>query len=88
MKIDYEGFSIRLNFLLKEKDMSLNELARKIGVYDASIISRWKTGRNGIDSIQTISKIAKELNVKPDWLLYGHINHWKGVLIWILQKSK
>lgn len=75
MKIDYEGFSIRLNFLLKEKDMSLNELARKIGVYDASIISRWKTGRNGIDSIQTISKIAKELNVKPDWLLYGHINH-------------
>lgn len=73
MEIDYTGFAIRLEFLMNEKNMTLQQLADAIGVYDASIISRWKKGRNGINDISTISKIAKVFNVKPDWLLYGYI---------------
>ena len=73
MEIDYTGFAIRLEFLMNEKNMTLQQLANEIGVNDASVIVRWKKGHNGIRDISTISKIAKVFNVKPDWLLYGFI---------------
>lgn len=73
MEIDYTGFEVRLNYLLKEKNITLKELADKIDVNCSSVIVRWKKGTNGIKSIQTVSKIAKELGVKPEWLLYGYV---------------
>lgn len=72
MEIDYKGFAIRLNFLMQEKGLNNEELAKRIGAYSTTI-SKWRHCKCQIGGIVTVQKLAKEFNVNPDWLLYGFI---------------
>ena len=74
-EIDKEGFGIRLDFLMREREMTNIELAKKIGV-DPVTICNWKY-KGEIKSIIYISALAKEFNVKAEWLIYGRITNEK-----------
>lgn len=64
-----EYFIDRLEKILKEKEISKTELAEKIGIRRPTI-SDWK--KNGaIPSGDVCLKIARYLDVSPEWLLGG-----------------
>ena len=71
-KVNYKGFGIRLQYLIQEKGISILELGRRINV-PAKTISNWIYARRNISKCCYISAIAKEFNVKAEWLLYGRI---------------
>ena len=75
-KIDTEGFSIRLDFLMREKGMTSRELAKRIGT-NPETISEWIYERQQITRTSFISAICREFNVKAEWLLYGRITNEK-----------
>lgn len=60
-------FSERLLKLRKEKHLSQEELARKIGVTDGAI-SFWEKGENE-PKLSYIFSLSKVLNVSSDYLL-------------------
>lgn len=72
MEIDYTGFAIRLEFLMREKGITQTELAKRTGLYD-NTITKWRKGERGIRYTSDLMKIANEFNVNPNWLLYGFI---------------
>ena len=71
-EINYKGFGIRLQYLIQEKGISMRELGRRINV-PAETISNWIYAKQNISKCCYISAIAKEFNVKAEWLLYGRI---------------
>ena len=58
----------RLDRVLAERKMPLNELARRIGITDANL-SILKTGKAKAIRISTLDAICKELHCQPGDLL-------------------
>lgn len=59
-------FIEKLEKILREKNLTMNKLAKAIG-YSQSATSRWKQGR--MPQIDILQKICKYLNVSADYLL-------------------
>lgn len=62
-----EIFAERLKDFRKEKDLSLKELARQIGVSDVAI-GRWEK-KLQVPNIIMLDYVAKYFNVSPNYLL-------------------
>ncbi len=62
------GIVFRLDRVLADRKMPLNELARRIGITDANL-SILKTGKAKAIRISTLDAICKELNCQPGELL-------------------
>ena len=59
-------FYENLEKVLKEKNLTLNKLAKAID-YSQSATSKWKTGR--MPQIDVLEKICRYLNISADYLL-------------------
>lgn len=59
-------FIEKLEIVLKEKNITMNKLAKEIN-YSQSATSQWKKGR--VPQIDILQKICKYLNVSADYLL-------------------
>jgi len=62
--------SSRILKLLKEKDMTIYELSKKTGLYEASLRNSLKL-ESGFRGAATIYKIAKALDTNTDYLISG-----------------
>lgn len=62
------GIGVRLEAIMKAKDINANELAKKIGVTPSTIYSMIKRDSNRVD-IDLIIKIAHALGMTADELL-------------------
>lgn len=62
-----EIFAERLTDLRKERDLSLKELARQIGISDVAI-GRWEK-KLQVPNIIMLDLVAKYFNVSPNYLL-------------------
>ena len=62
------GIGVRLEAIMKAKDINANELAKKIGVTPSTIYSMIKRNSNRVD-IDLIIKIAHALGMTADELL-------------------
>lgn len=62
------GIGVRLEAIMKAKDINANELAKKIGVTSSTIYSMIKRDSNRVD-IDLIIKIAHALGITADELL-------------------
>jgi putative transcriptional regulator len=62
------GIVFRLDRVLADRKMPLNELARRIGITDANL-SILKTGKAKAIRISTLEAICRELNCQPGELL-------------------
>lgn len=60
-------FSIRLKELRKEKNLSILDLSKEVGISNATIC-RWENGLNDISS-DDLMKLAKYFNVTADYLI-------------------
>ena len=60
----------KIDKLIKEKGISRRQLCADVGISN-STIATWKT-KNILPTAELIGKVAKELNVSVDWLLYGN----------------
>ena len=75
-KVNYKGFGIRLQYLIQEKGISIRELGRRINV-PAETISNWIYAKQYITKCYYITALAKEFDVKAEWLLFGRIGGTK-----------
>ena len=64
-----EKFNDRIAGLLKEKDMTQRDLARKIGVTDSAMSHYIKGDR--VPRAAVILQIANALETSPDYIMYG-----------------
>lgn len=65
---------VRLDRMLAERKMSLNELSERVGISIVNL-SNLKTGKVRAIRFSTLNKICKELNCLPgDILDYTHSN--------------
>lgn len=64
------GIGVRLEAIMKAKDINANELAKKIGVTPSTIYSMIKRDSSRVD-IDLIIKIAHALGMTADELLSG-----------------
>jgi putative transcriptional regulator len=62
------GIVFRLDRMMADRKMPLNELARRIGITDANL-SILKTGKAKAVRIGTLEAICRELNCQPGDLL-------------------
>lgn len=62
------GIVFRLDRMMADRKMPLNELARRIGITDANL-SILKTGKAKAVRISTLEAICRELNCQPGDLL-------------------
>jgi transcriptional regulator with XRE-family HTH domain len=62
-----DDFSERLKELRKDKNLSLSDLAKEIGVSDIAI-SRWER-KLRMPNIETLAKLAVFFGVSSDYLL-------------------
>ena len=69
-----EHWGIRLQKILKERDISLRELSRQTKV-SPSVISGWLKGNSPTD-LNLIKNLSEKLGVGFSWLLTG--SHEKG----------
>ena len=67
------GIGVRLEAIMKAKDINANELAKKIGVTPSTIYSMIKRDSSRVD-IDLIIKIAHALGMTADELLSGENN--------------
>lgn len=69
--IEISGIKLinRIDEILSEKGKSRKEFAEQLDL-NASTIATWKT-KNIIPPVQTLYKIAAELNVSLNWLILG-----------------
>jgi transcriptional regulator with XRE-family HTH domain len=71
-KKEYTGFGTRLDYLIKEKGIMTKDLAEKTGIAPVDI-RRYRKGKHTVHNTKHISNLARELNVKASWLLYGYL---------------
>ena len=69
-----EHWGIRLQKILKERDISLRELSRQTAV-SPSVISGWLKGNSPTD-LMLIKNLSEQLGISFSWLLTG--SHEKG----------
>ncbi len=62
------GIVFRLDRMMADRKMPLNELARRIGITDANL-SILKTGKAKAVRMSTLEAICRELNCQPGDLL-------------------
>ncbi|MBK9579256.1 MAG: helix-turn-helix transcriptional regulator [Fibrobacterota bacterium] len=62
------GIVFRLDRMMADRKMPLNELARRVGITDANL-SIFKTGKAKAVRITTLDAICRELNCQPGDLL-------------------
>ena len=67
--MDLNKTGLFISFLRKQKDMTQNELAEKIGVTDKAV-SRWETGR-GFPDISLLPSISEVLGVSISEIVMG-----------------
>ena len=60
----------RIDTVLKEKSLTRKELCENLGILQGTMAT-WKT-KNIFPPVQTLSKIADELEVSLDWLIAGY----------------
>ena len=71
MNTDIKNIGDRLSQVLKDKEISQDELARMIGVQQPTIS---KICKNKISKSKYLPDIAEALNITVEWLLYGDKN--------------
>ncbi len=71
-ELDYKGIGKRIRYYRKLRDMSQEKLAEKIDI-SVTHMSHIETGSTKL-SLQVITSIANELDVKIDMLIYDHEN--------------
>lgn len=64
-----QGYTERLNEVMRQQGITQSELARRIGSSHTAVNS-WANGDNVTD-ITTLARIAKTLGVSADFLLFG-----------------
>lgn len=62
------GIVFRLDRMMADRKMPLNELARRVGITDANL-SILKTGKAKAVRLTTLDAICRELNCQPGDLL-------------------
>lgn len=65
-EIDPKIFSNRFNELIKEKNISINDICKKLNV-DKSAVSHWKNGKN-IPTMDKLIELAKLFKVNVEYL--------------------
>lgn len=70
------SFADNLQLIRKEKQLSQEELAEKIGV-SRQAISKWEQG-SGYPETEKLLILSRELNVSLDYLMLGEIGHDTG----------
>ncbi len=66
-----EEFVLRVDSILKEKNIKRQTLADSIG-FDSSTLAQWKN-KNRLPDIETTYRIAAYLHVSPEWLITGKL---------------
>ena len=65
-----DGFSKRLRKCRNDKQLSMSEIAQKLGLASSSQISRYESGENFPD-VYTLSKLHEVLGIDLHWLITG-----------------
>lgn len=80
MKINKKAVGNRIFNLRKSKNLSMNELAKKIGAGGKSTINTWEKGVT-LPRPSFLKSIASEFNVSVNYLKYGNLNNYLDDLV-------
>lgn len=64
------AFGWRLRYAREQKNIDMNELARRVGT-SSGVFSHWENGDRSPRDLDTLKRITKELDVTFNWLVDG-----------------
>lgn len=75
MKIDKEAVGQRIKRLRSEKNMSMDTLAKMVGVSGKSTINEWEKGRS-LPHDKNMNRLAKLFGVQADYIKHGSLSEY------------
>lgn len=80
VSISKRDFGLRLMYLRKSKNLSMQELANIIGVSGKSTINEWEKGR-GLPKKTTMDRLSTVLSTNSNYLYYGDLKNFLKIKV-------